>query len=126
MRRALSWLTRTLKALSQLPDWLNWLLSVVEPLVVLAIAFLLGYSVYMSIWDQGGQQTKLIQLMKVVNDNWKAALILFVILFYRTVRVFLEQAEEGPWGFKKKSMQGDSQAEPNPPGGAGKPPGGNV
>jgi hypothetical protein len=106
-------IVRILSKLVQLPIWLNWVLAVVEPLVVLAITFLVGYFIYGSV--SGKQEYQIVQLMKVINDNWKASLILFVILFYRTVRMFLEQAEEWPWGLKKKpSLAGESQKEVNP------------
>ena len=99
------------------PEWLNWLLSVVEPLIVLIITLLVGYATY---WLVFGSSTsdhynQLVQSIKTVNDNWKAALILILLLFYRTVRTFLEQAEEA-WGVrKKKPIIGEPTEEANPP-----------
>jgi hypothetical protein len=50
------------------------------------------------------------ELVKGLNDNWKAALILLVVLFYRTVRMFLEQAEEA-FGVKRR-LPGEPREEP--------------
>jgi hypothetical protein len=94
--KALRVVVRMLSRLSQLPDGLNWLLSVFEPLIVLVIGFLILYSAYWLVFgsEQSARQTRIMLLIRGINDNWKAALILLVPLFYRTVRVFLEQAEE--------------------------------
>lgn len=106
-----------LTKLSRLPDWLNWLLSVVEPLVVLAIAALVFYSAYWLVFgsEQDQHRTRLMALMKGINDDWKAALLLLLLLFYRTVRVFLEQAEEAFGVRKRKPLPGEPQREANPP-----------
>ncbi len=98
------------------PEWLNWLLSVVEPLIVLLITGLVGYGTYWLVFggNTGGQQERLVRLMETINNNWKAALILLVLLFYRTIRTFLEQAEEA-WGVKrKKPIAGEPQEVSNP------------
>src|SRR5437899_2549208 len=93
---------KKLRKLAQLPSWLNWILSVVEPLVVLAITFLISYFAYWLIFgsEKGEPQERLIRVLKEINDNWKVGLLLLVLLFYRTIRVFLEQAEEA-WGVKR-------------------------
>jgi|SRR6266851_6887153 len=96
MRRFLHWLLRTLSKLSQLPDWLDWFLSVVEPLVVIAITVVIFYVGYWLVFgpDLNAHQTRFKELIKEISDNWKAGLLLLVLLFYRTIRIFLEQAEE--------------------------------
>ena|ERR1700733_11863076 len=98
------------------PEWLNWLLSVVEPLIVLIITLLVGYVTYWLVFgpSTSDHYSQLVQSIKTVNDNWKAALILILLLFYRTVRTFLEQAEEA-WGVKKKRpIVGEPSEEDNP------------
>jgi len=78
---------------------------------------LIGYSAYWLVFGHDGssQQARLTQLMKLMNDDWKAALILLVLLFYRTIRIFLEQAEEA-WGVKRKRpIIGEPEENPNPP-----------
>ena len=94
-------LFRKLTKLGELPDWLNWVLSVVEPLIVLGITVSVSYGAWCLVRpDVNGRQARIIVAMKGINDNWKAALILLVLLFYRTIRIFLEQAEEA-WGVKR-------------------------
>lgn len=105
-----------LKKIAHLPIWLNWLLSVIEPCIILVIAFVLAYAGYWLIFgsEGSGHQARLTQLMKLMNDDWKAALILLVLLFYRTIRTFLEQAEEA-WGVKRKRpIIGEPEENPNP------------
>ncbi|HKW87950.1 MAG TPA: hypothetical protein VJN21_04255 [Candidatus Acidoferrales bacterium] len=95
--------------LSQLPDWLDWLLCVAEPLVVLGITLVVFYIGYTLVFgpEQSGHQTRFKELLRVVNDNWKAGLLLLVLLFYRTVRIFLEQAEEA-FGVKRP-LRGEAE-----------------
>jgi hypothetical protein len=114
IRRALRRLVGTLSKLSRLPDWVDWLLSLVEPLVVLSIAaasFYIGYYLVVSP-ENGPRQAQYRQLIKEINDNWKAGILLLILLFYRTVRTFLEQAEEA---FSvKRPLRGESQEGPSP------------
>jgi hypothetical protein len=114
----LTWLIAGAKAVPRLPELLNWLVSVVEPLIVLAITFLASYSVYWLIFapDQGSQQSRILALVSTINADWKAGLVLLLILFYRTVRMFLEQAEEA-FGVKRRRKLKVEEASPqtNPP-----------
>jgi hypothetical protein len=96
---------RVFSMLVRLPEWLNWLLAVVEPLVVLGVTFSLAYATYWLVFAQDKGHAYLSTTIKQLNDNWKVGLILLVALFYRTIRIFLEQAEEA-WGVKRKRLQG--------------------
>jgi len=104
-------LVKALIALAQLPDWLNWILAVVEPLVVLAVTFTIGYTCYWMFFAV--DQTRgyvLAENIKELNTGWRAGALLVIVLFYRTARTFLEQAEEA-WGVKKKKpLQGQEVA----------------
>ena len=108
--------SKKLSKLAQLPQWLNWLLSVVEPLIVLAITFVIGYAAYWLVFGLNAtdKHTRMIQAMEVINNNWKVALIVLLLLFYRTVRIFIEQAEELWIVKRKKPMVGEQQEQPNP------------
>jgi hypothetical protein len=112
-------LSPTLRKLIQLPEWLDWLLSVVEPLVVLAITVVIFYTGYCLVFgsEQSSHLARFKDLMKEVNDNWKAGLLLLVLLFYRTIRTFLEQAEEAFSIKKKKSLPGEAKEGTTPPTG---------
>jgi ascorbate-specific PTS system EIIC-type component UlaA len=104
------------KALYQLPSWLDWLLSVVEPLTVLLITATIIYVGYGLVFGspQNINQTRFKALMVIISDNWKAALLLLVVLFYRTVRVFLEEVQEA-FGMRRNPLPGSPQTAPNPP-----------
>ena len=108
-----------LTKLTRLPDWLDWLLSVVEPLVVLAITVVIFYIGYGLVFGsaQSNQLARFKDLMEEVNDNWKAGLLLLVLLFYRTIRIFLEQAEEAFSIKRKKLMAGEAKEGTTPPAG---------
>src|SRR5713226_4468994 len=108
MLRLLRSLLSGLKKLSQLPVWLNWLLSVVEPLVVLGIAIVILYAGYSAVFGplQSTQQARFKELLQVINDNWKVGVLLLIVLFYRTIRIFLEQAEEAFTVKRKKPLPG--------------------
>ncbi len=67
--------------------------------VVISITFvillLICYGVYWLVWcDQQTRSSRLGQLAKSLNENWKVSLILLVPLFYRTIRIFLERVEK--------------------------------
>ena len=92
LRRAAS----QLRKLAPLPHWLNWCLAVVEPLVVLAVAIVILYLGYGAVFHtrDSAMGAWLKELIEEVNNNWKAGVLLLIVLFYRTVRTFLEEAEE--------------------------------
>jgi len=83
-----------------IPEFLNYVLSIVELVIVLIIACLTGFAVYCFL-SGSGQQTRFISLMEAIEKNWKAALILLIPLFYRPVRTFLEQLEKA-WGLERR------------------------
>jgi hypothetical protein len=100
-----------LAPLARLPEWLDWLLAVVEPLVVLGITVSIGYVLYWQIFSgESGHPLQphayLATAMKQMSDNWKAGVILLVVLFYRTIRTFLEQADEALGVKRRKPLHG--------------------
>jgi hypothetical protein len=99
---------RALQLLTRLPDFLNWTLAVLEPLVVIALIGATGYVSYLLVWspDQEPRRIHALAAIGQIHQNWRPALILLIVLFYRTVRTFLEQAEEALGVKKKKSLPG--------------------
>ena len=79
------------KVLELIPKTLNWLLSVIEPLIALAIGFLFLYATLCLVLGSYQKLAILSSVLTAVNDNWKAALALLIPLFYRPVRLVLEQ-----------------------------------
>lgn len=79
--------------------WSDKLLRLGEVSVVISITFTallaVGYGLVWLAWcDQQIRATRLIELARALNENWKVILILLVPLFYRTVRMFLERAQK--------------------------------
>jgi hypothetical protein len=101
---------RALKKLKELPSALDWFLSVIEPLIVVALTVVIVFAAYWLIFDAQAENTKRIaDVVKLLNDNWKTGLLLIVLLFYRTVRTFLEQAEELFSVKRRKSLVGETE-----------------
>lgn len=106
---------QALVTISRLPEFLDWLLAVIEPLIVIVSA--IGYGGY---WLAFGPETdprhaRMLALLTAVDENWKVVVLLAVPLFYRTVRRFLEQVEE-LWGVKRPRRVAQVERAPNPPG----------
>jgi hypothetical protein len=77
---------------------LDWLVSVAERLLVLGMTvaiFRFGYQVV-----RGNSTVEQMSVLRFFADNWKIGIIVLVVLFYGTVRIFLEQVQE-VWGMKR-------------------------
>ncbi len=99
-----------------IPDSLNWLLSILELLIVFAITLLVGFAICCFLWDTG-QVPRFTKLIQVINENWKASLVLLIPLFYRPVRAFLENLEEAGSLKRGKRISGETKQEQNAPTG---------
>jgi hypothetical protein len=97
-----------------IPDWLSYILSILELLIVIALAGLLGVAVYGLLSGHG--QERFTGLMKTIHENWRAALVLLIPLFYRPVRTFLENIEEAG-SFKRAKIFPESKQEQTNPAG---------
>ncbi len=96
---------------------LRWVEFLVVVVVVVAVCSVLGYLAYWIIVgpDQDPRQQRLQIVAKLVNENWKVGLLLLVPLFYRPVRVFLEEIQEGPFGTSRQLRGREEGPSPNPP-----------
>jgi hypothetical protein len=101
-------------SLVRLPAFLNWILAVIEPLVVIGLSSAVGYTAFLLLFgsDQDPKRIHAIAAIGQLQQNWKPGLIVLVILFYRTIRTFLEQAEEA-LGVKKKRVLPGEQLNPS-------------
>jgi len=78
---------------------------VISILVIVALAFI--------IFGSGNPaNTKVGQIIKLLNDNWKALLILLIPLFYYPIRTFLGELQE-IGGAKRKTPEA-SQPQQRP------------
>jgi len=81
---------------------LDWMVKVVERLLVLGVAwmaFFFGYH-----FCRGSLPTSQREVIEFVAQNWKIVPILMIPLFYQTVRTFLEEVQEA-WGIKRTPKQ---------------------
>jgi len=115
--RVLKYIVRRLKKLRELPAFLDWFLSVLEPLIVVALTVVITVATYWLVFGPQFENNKRItEVVKLLNDNWKAGMLLVVLLFYRTVRTFLEQAEELLTVKRSKPLAGEAEKpKANPP-----------
>jgi len=91
---------------------LDWLLGIVERLLVLSLACFIFYFGYQLV--RGNSIPEQLAILKALSDNWKLGLIVLIVLFYGTVRVFLEQVQE-VWGMKRPLPGVPDKPEPLPP-----------
>jgi hypothetical protein len=75
-------------------------LNILEFLTVAGLAIVvITAAVYEACWvfwgcAESARQTRMQTALAVLNKNWKIGLLLLIPLFYRTVRAFLQRAEE--------------------------------
>lgn len=91
---------------------LDWLVSVAERLLVLGLSFVIFYFGYQLV--RGNSTPSQLAVLKFFADNWKIGIIVLVVLFYGTVRIFLEQVQE-VWGMKRPLSLVTDKPEPMPP-----------
>jgi|SRR5882724_1978242 len=80
--------------------WLDRCLKIVEFLTVAGLAGVVFttaiYETYWVLWGftPSDRQDRVQTVLGMLNGNWKIGLLLLIPLFYRTVRAFLQRAEE--------------------------------
>ena len=87
---------------------LDWLVQVAERLLVLSLAYVVlrfGYQLL-----SGRSSAKENELIASVATNYKAVILLLIPLFYRTVRIFLEQVESA-FGLKRPPRRGSEESQ---------------
>jgi hypothetical protein len=88
--------------LSHVTIFLNWVISIVESFIIFGIAFVIFYGGYLFVFgsDQNPQRQRMIALVAIASQNWKGFLLILIPLFYRPIRMFLEEVEEA-FGMKR-------------------------
>jgi signal transduction histidine kinase len=91
-------------------------------ILTIAIAILAILSLIWIIWTGSlqVQQQRLSYLLKSLSDNWKAALVLLVPLFFRAIRKFIARVTKLPGGVEVATEDERAKPEvapmkPNPP-----------
>lgn len=72
---------------------LDWVVAVIERMVVIAVALIAFYSGWLA-FHEPGKSDALTQTLKALSEYWKGLLLLLIPLFYRTVRTFLEKVRK--------------------------------
>jgi hypothetical protein len=72
--------------------FLDWMISMSERLVVLAITYIVSYIGWCT-FHAANQAQYMKDTLGPLSDNWKGLLVLLIPLFYRPVRSFLERVE---------------------------------
>lgn len=99
--------------------WLDRILECLEVAMVLMLAAgILAAAAYELFWifcgDPSVRQARLAAVLKGLNENWKAGLLLLIPLFYRTIRGFLERVEEFGGAKAPRRPKSTLQEKPNP------------
>lgn len=111
--RALHWL---FPSVTTLPTLLDWILQVSEYLFVGCIVVVVSYCGYQFVLGSAVEKAAVKEMLETINTNWKAFVIIAIPLFFRTVRVFLENVEN-VMGMKRsqaaRKINAKSKANPS-------------
>ncbi len=90
----------------------GWL-AVVERLTVLAVLGFTFLSVLVVLFGAGENEfrSRLISFWRALDTHWRIGLIILFVLFYRTVRTFLEEVEEA-YGMRRRRPGKQGTEEP--------------
>lgn len=96
-------------------DWLLFSIEIITvAIIAIGVALLIGYEIFWVAWPASTTpQYRIEAVLRALNENWKAGLLLLIPLFYRTVRTLLERIRKVP-GFEI-SLPTEAEKEPNPP-----------
>ena len=96
----------------------SFVLGLVELSTVLGIFLLTCYITYWIVFGSliSEEHLRMVTLLETLANNWPAALILIVPLFYRPLRKFLEELDEFAGAKRKSSLPGAGTEAKNPPG----------
>lgn len=92
-------------------------MKVVEGLTVVGVFLVAVYVGWFLVTKEINDPTRLrmVNLIETVNNNWKAFLLLLILLFYRTIRAFLEEVQEA-FGIKRRPLPPPpASPQTNPP-----------
>lgn len=102
------------------PERLDNCLRIAEAIIVLAITVAIFGLIVVEFWsvllrgDSPPRQQRVESMLKTLNDNWKASLLLLVPLFYRTIRMFLEKVKRA-WGMEIEPEKQSTKGNPPSP-----------
>ena len=87
---------------------LDWLVGVTERLTVLAVAFVIFYIGWQTVFGDQSQQKSATNILNTLSEKWKGLLLLLIPLFYRALRTFLERVRKA-WGLETEKRESDEE-----------------
>jgi hypothetical protein len=64
------------------------------------------------VWILKDPTARLSPVLRNINDNWKAFLLLLIPIFYRTMKGVLQRVKKLPWGMEAQEPE-DEKVQPN-------------
>jgi hypothetical protein len=102
--------------LERVPEFLNAVLSILEPLLVIGVGVALCYVLYVLFMEPSSSENRQVveDAIQTLGANWTFAVVILLPLFYRRVRIFLEEVQEAG-GVKRVPRVAEKVTERNPP-----------
>jgi hypothetical protein len=90
---------------------------VVEGGLILSLFVVACYAGYWIVFGDiaSPRHVRMMALIPIVSEYWKAFLVLLIPLFFRTVRTFAEEVQEFAGAKRRSSLPGPSTEAKNPP-----------
>jgi hypothetical protein len=68
------------------------------------------------LFSRDPESSRIAEIIRLLNDNWKVLIVTLIPLFYPTVRALLTNMKKGPWGIEIcQQMEAPPELRPNPP-----------
>lgn len=85
--------SRFLSVIIRVPVIIDWLVRLISGLVILAFIVFGVYAVYSLVFGGESSQNRIVQLLDIMNRDWKAMTAIIAVLFYNPIRAFLGRME---------------------------------
>jgi hypothetical protein len=78
------------------PRLTHEIMHLIEGLTLIGIFVCVSWAGYWIVFGPANDdhRNRMLDLVRIMSDGWKALLILLILLFYRTLRSFLDRVEE--------------------------------
>ena len=88
--------TQAWKTVIRFPEFADWLIKVLERAMVASTALLFVAGVLFLVFGNWSsvENTRAAQVLRLLDSNWRATLLLLVPLFYLPIRRFIEELDE--------------------------------
>jgi len=110
---------RFLDGLVRVPVIVDWLVRLTSELAILTLIVFGIYAAYSLLFGGEQGQNRIIQILDVMDRDWKAMVVIVAVLFYNPIRALLTRIEQwivkvGPQGVEiQASQKGPSTVGPS-------------